>query len=134
VEPFKRIAVDGKTIGGFAVVSYITLMGSSKGNAGNVLDRHGKLEVCIRLTKCTHDDAERISYDLDKFMIDTADEANIIYDDACVPYLNYKRISRIGKIEIGLPEPRGSYVIKILLKEPGKDKYTVQSLHHLEIQ
>ena len=98
------------------------------------MDRRGKLEVCIRLTKCTLEDSERISYDLDKFVIDTEDEANFVYEDACVPYLNYKRISNIGKIEINLDNPQGSYVVKILVKEPNETKYTVQSLHHLEIQ
>ena len=70
---------------------------------------------------------------MDKFLIDAEDEANIIHDDACVPYLNYKRISNIGKIDIDLQHPQGSYVVKILVKEPGKDKYIVQSMHHLEI-
>lgn len=134
VDPFKRIIADRKTISEFAIVSYITLMGSNKKKANNILDRRGKLEVCIRLTKCTLEDSERISYDLDKFVIDTEDEANIVYEDACVPYLNYKRISNIGKIEINLDNPQGSYVVKILVKELNETKYTVQSLHHLEIQ
>ena len=134
IDPFKSIIADRKIISEFAIVSYITLMGSNKKKANNILDRRGKLEVCIRLTKCTLEDSERISYDLDKFVIDTEDEANFVYEDACVPYLNYKRISNIGKIEINLDNPQGSYVVKILVKEPNETKYTVQSLHHLEIQ
>lgn len=131
--PFESIVVEEKTISDFAIVSYITLLGSNKKRVDNILDRHGKIDVCIRITKCTPNDSERISYDLDKFSIDTKDEVNIVYNDACVPYLNYKRITNIGKIEFNLSEPKGSYVIKLLIKEPTDEKYTVQSLCHLNI-
>lgn len=106
----------------------------SKNKDKSTLDRLEKLEVCIRLTKCTLNEDERISYDLDRFIIDPQDPTNIIHHEACVSYLNYKRITNIGKIEIGIPNPKGAYVIKVLVKEPAHEKFTIQSLNYMGIE
>lgn len=130
-EPFHAIAADGKAVGGFSIASYFTLLGSGGGKAKNVIDRKGELDVCIRLMKCAPDENERVSYDLDEFQINAKDATNLIHDDACVPYLNYKRVSNIERI--GIRQPEGSWVVKILVREPGEKKYVVQSMHHLTI-
>ena len=101
--------------------------------ANNILDRRATLQLCIRLTKCTKDIDERLSIDLDKFEIVTQDSNDIVYD-ACVPYLNFKRITHIDNIDLDIENPKGSYVIKVLVKTPNDIKYTVQSIHHLKIE
>lgn len=71
--------------------------------------------------------------DLDKFEIDTKQSEDIIYD-ACVPYLNYKRITYIENVVLDIENPKGNYVIKILVKTPGDEKYVVQSICHLRVE
>lgn len=132
--PFATINLLNGKIEHFSILSNITLMGSYEKKAGNVLDLLGKLEVCIRLTKCSENKNERISYDLDKFILDTQDPTNVVHYEACVPYLNYRRITNIGEIEIGADSFKGKYVIKILVKDPRDEKYTVQTLTFLEIK
>ena len=97
------------------------------------MDKREKLEVKLRLTKCTKDETERLSIDLDDFTIDTKNSNDII-TDACVPYLNYKRITHIGSITLDINNPKGSYVIKVLVKTSSDAKYTVQSIQHLQIK
>lgn len=136
-EPFDCITTDTCNgvleIGEFNIITYITLLESSNRKAGNVLDKREKLEVKLRLTKCTKDETERLSIDLDDFTIDTKNSNDIIID-ACVPYLNYKRITHIGSITLDINNPKGSYVIKVLVRTSSDDKYTVQSIQHLQIK
>ena len=136
-EPFDCLIADCEgneiSITDFNVITYLNLLESSGKNAGNVLDRRGNLEVCIRLTKCTKESEERLSVDLDRFEIITEGSQDIHYD-ACVPYLNYKRITHIDSINLDVVNPKGSYVIKVLVKEPTDEKYTVQAITHLTIE
>lgn len=137
LEPFDCIAADDSNgiiaIKEFNIISYISLLGSSNKQAQNILDTQDTLQVCIRLTKCTKNIDERLSVDLDKFDIVTKDSNDIVYD-ACVPYLNFKRITHIDNIELDIANPKGNYVIKILAKTPRQDKYTVQALCHLKVE
>ena len=102
-EPFDCIIAD--TCGSlvrikeFNVITYINLLESSNRNAGNILDNRETLQVKIRLTKCTKNENERLSIDLDDFEIITKDSKYIEYD-ACVPYLNYTRITHIENIDV----------------------------------
>lgn len=137
LEPFDCIVADDSNgivaIKEFNIISYVNLLGSDGKKAQNIIDTQGTLQVCIRLTKCTKDEGERLSVDLDKFDIITKDSNDIVYD-ACVPYLNYKRITHIDNIELDIDNPRGSYVIKVLVKTPENDKYMVQALSHLKVE
>ena len=136
-EPFDCITAEQNngilSIKDFNVITYINMLESNKKNAGNILDKRETLQVCIRFTKCTKNDAERLSVDLDNFHIVTKDSPDII-TDACVPYLNYKRITHVENIDLDIENPRGSYVIKVLVKTPEDEKYTVQSIQHLKVQ
>lgn len=137
LEPFDCIDTDCQNgsiaIKDFNIVTYINLLESNQKKAENILDLRKTLQVCIRLTKCTKNDDERLSVDLDNFDIVTKDSNDIVYD-ACVPYLNFKRITHVDSIHLDIPNPKGSYVIKILVKTPDEAKYTVQSIHHLKIE
>lgn len=136
LEPFDCIAADCSnkvlSIKDFNIITYINLLESNQKKASNILDNREELQVCLRLTKCTKDLDERLSIDLDKFKIITKDSEDIVYD-ACVPYLNFKRITYVDNIELDISNPRGSYVIKVLAKRPNDEKYTVQSTYHLKI-
>lgn len=137
VEPFDCIIADCSrkivAIKDFNIITYINLLESNQRKADNILDKRETLQVCIRLTKCTKNDNERLSINLDKFEIVTKDSTDIVYD-ACVPYLNYKRITHIDNIDLDIENPKGSYVIKVLVKVPNDEKYTVQSIYHLKIE
>lgn len=136
-EPFDCIVADNSNkvirINEFNIITYINLLESSNKKANNILDKRETLQVKIRLTKCTKNDNERLSIDLDDFEIVTKDSEDIVYD-ACVPYLNYKRITHIENIDLDIENPKGSYVIKVLVKTPEELKYTVQSIYHLKIE
>lgn len=121
------------SINNFNIVTYINLLESNNKRAENILDKREKLQVRIRLTKCTKNENERLSVDLDEFEIDTS-ENNDIVNDACVPYLNFTRITHIDTINLDIENPKGSYVIKVIVKTPKDEKYTVQSMHHLKIK
>lgn len=137
LEPFDCITADCSNnivaIKDFNIITYINLLESSENKAGNILDRRETLDVCLRLTKCTKDIDERLSVDLDNFQIRTKNSNDIIYD-ACVPYLNFKRITHVDNIDLDIANPRGSYVIKVLVKIPSDEKYTVQSIYLLKIE
>lgn len=136
-EPFDCIVADsnGKTlkIGEFNIITYFNLLESHNKKANNILDKRETLQVKIRLTKCTKNESERLSIDLDSFEIVTKDSTDVI-SDACVPYMNYKRITPVGDINLDIDNPRGSYVIKVLVKTPQEEKYTVQSIYHLKVE
>lgn len=135
-EPFDCIVADCQGgnlfIKDFNIITYINLLESNKNHAKNILDERETLQVCIRLTKCTKDINEKLSLDLDKFDIKTKDAKNIVYD-ACVPYLNFSRITHVESINLDIENPRGSYVIKVLVKTPKDEKYMVQSIYHLQV-
>lgn len=137
LEPFDCIVAEDNNgtvaIKEFNIISYVNLLGSNGKKAQNIIDTQDTLQVCIRLTKCTKDEDERLSVDLDKFDIVTKGSNDIVYD-ACVPYLNFKRITHIDNIELDIANPRGSYVIKVLVKTLKDDKYTVQALCHLKVE
>lgn len=136
-EPFDCIVADCSSknirIKEFNIITYINLLESYQNKANNILDKRETLQVCIRLTKCTQNANERLSIDLDNFEIVTKDSKDIVCD-ACVPYLNYKRITHIENIDLDIENPKGSYVIKVLVKTPEERKYTVQSIYHLKIE
>lgn len=136
-KPFDCIVADSSNkvikINEFNIITYINLLESRNKKANNILDRRETLQVKIRLTKCTRNENEKISIDLDDFEIVTKDSKEII-DDACVPYLNFKRITHIENIDLDIENPKGSYVIKVLVKTPSEEKYTVQTIYHLKIE
>ena len=127
-----KAGINTKHIGNFSIVSYITLLGSKNQKANNIIDKQGCLDVCIRLTKLKTPNSDEITYDLDKFTIDTVDKTNIIHKDATVHYMNYKRITEVDKITVY--QPKGSYVIKVLVKESTTEKYELQSITSLEVK
>ena len=69
-DPFDCLIADcgSKTvsINNFNIVTYINLLESNNKKAENILDKREKLQVRIRLTKCTKNENERLSVDLDE--------------------------------------------------------------------
>lgn len=135
-QPFDCIVsqIKGNTVfvDSFCIVTYLTLMESRDNKANNWLDVRETVDVCIRLTKSSNNPDKRISIDLDTFTIATENSEDIMYD-ACVPYLNFKRITYVSRINLDIENPRGDYAVKVLVKTPADKIYTLQSMHPLRI-
>lgn len=141
VRPFDIIVSkginDNKFIGGFYIVVDITLLSTTneEKKKNNVVYNKQKLDVLIRLTKSSEDEDKRLSLDIDEFVIDTSNE-NIVKTNACVPYINYKKIKKIdnGAIQLSPEVGTGDYIFKVLVKRPCDNEYQVQSIHNLRIE
>lgn len=118
---------------GFKIVTHFNLIGTATEahQKDNIVNSHGKLYAVIRLTKCSKDEEERLSVDLDQFEIDVSKLDDMV-NRACFPYLNFTRITDVKPMELGAG--LGTYVIKLLLKTKEEEKYTVQSMYQLTIE
>lgn len=141
VRPFDIIVSksinDNKYIGGFYIVVDITLLSTTneEKKKNNVVYNNQKLDILIRLTKSSKDEEKRLSLDIDEFTID-ASNINLVKTNACVDYINYKKIKKIDTNAIQLsPEVgTGDYIFKVLVKRPCDSEYQVQSIHNLRIE
>ena len=98
----------------------------------SVLENKDKIDIVIRLTKCSKDPSQRLGYDLDSFSLDF----NKIYQEnqqqtACFDFYDYMRI--INVTNLPLPHGTGKYVIKTLIKKSNEPNYTIQSMTNLTI-
>ena len=138
--PFDKIVVNENkegvfSVGGFAVVTHVNMLGTNKpeNKKNSSLEKQEKLEVVVRLTRCDRDVSKQIGIDLDKFVIDPYSEDNKKnIHQACFPYFNYKRITEVKNI--ALPLGKGTYVIKVLVKESAQNQQTIQSMTYLSIE
>lgn len=125
-----------KCIGGFFIVIDMTLLSTTSEERlkENVVVNKQKLNVLLRLTKTSKDPNKVLHLDLDEFTIDAATE--IIHNDACIPYIKYKKIKKIDVNAIQLsPQAEGSnYVLKILLQRPCDEDWQIQTLYNLKIE
>lgn len=142
IRPFDVIRAttsdDGSTyIGDFYIVVDITLLSTTadERKATNVIINKQNLNVLLRLTKSTEDTDKRLSLDLDHFCIDASDE-NIVKKNACVHYINYKRIKKIDvkAIKLNSIAGFGDYILKVLVKRPVDSDWQVQSIYNLRIE
>lgn len=139
--PFDIIASqtinDGiKCIGGFFIVIDMTLLAttSKEKSKDNVVVNKQKLNVLLRLTKTNKDPNKILHLDLDEFTIDASVET--IHEDACIPYIRYKKIKKIDANAIQLsPKAEGrNYVLKILVQRPCDTDWQIQTLYNLKIE
>ena len=130
---FKKIG-DRSYIGGFFVVTHVNLLGTNKeeNKDKSLLERKGKLEVTVRLTRCDKVEDRQIGFDLDKFVVDPySDENKNNIHKACFPYFNYKRVTQVNNVELPLGE--GTYVIKVLVRDLSEERQTIQAMTYLRI-
>lgn len=130
---YASLRQDGtKEIGGFNIVTRISLLGTAEEEHKkiNLLEMRGTLDVIVRLTKCSKNEAEQLCVDLDSFSIDTKSLENKI-DRACYDFMNFTRITDVR--DFTLDAGTGSYVIKILVKASTEKKYTIQSMTKLTV-
>lgn len=132
-----RTINDGiRCIGGFYIVIDMTLLSTNNEERikDNVVATKGKLNVLLRLTKTDRDLNRILHLDLDEFTIDAGTE--IIHENACIPYINYKKIKKIDANAIQLsPQAQGSnYVLKILVQRPCDSDWQLQTLFNLKIE
>lgn len=134
--PFNELItiMDGKLrkTGPFFVVTQINVIGTNNEDhkKENILEQGEILDVIIRLTRRSSEDAKRVCVDLDSFSIDLS-ESNVNIETACYRFLNYPRITAVD--DLVLDGGLGSYVIKVLVKRSTDEKYTIQSMTGLTI-
>lgn len=99
----------------------------------SVLESGEKIEIIIRLTKCSKDENQRLGYDLDRFEIDFSKvKKENLQQTACFDFYDYMRITTIDDFE--LPVGIGKYVIKVLIKRAADSDFTIQSITNLTIE
>lgn len=140
-DPFDTITAvsngDGTfSIGGFALKTTICVLGTDKVERAseNPICQKDKLFFKIRLTKCSTDENKRLGIDLDEFEVDLGElQEEGLASIACYPFVNYGRITAIGRIN--LPENGfGKYVIKILVRDERDHKTdSIQSMMLLTV-
>lgn len=141
VRPFDIIVSkninDNKYIGGFYIVVDITLLSTTnkEKQKTNVVYNNQKIDILIRLTKSSKDEEKRLSLDIDEFTIDASND-NLVKRNACVDYINYKKIKKIdvNAIQLSPEAGTGDYIFKVLVKRPCDNEYQVQSIHYLRIE
>ncbi len=126
-----------KYIGGFYIVVDITLLSTTNDEKKktNVLFNKQKIEILLRMTKSSNNKDKQLSLDIDEFTIDASNE-NLIKTNACVDYINYKKIKKIdtNAIQLSSEAGTGDYIFKVLVKRPCDDDFQVQSLYNLRVE
>lgn len=107
------------SIGDFSIKTGICVLGTDNPLHfnENPIAQGARLHFTIRLTKCAKDPKNRLGIDLDEFDIDLAKvKDDELYSQACYPFLNYNRITKIEKIALP-PNGFGGYVLKVLVRD-----------------
>lgn len=130
IDSVKYSTRDNKIVlGKFDIVAFINIRGTSSGdNEQNPIDKKAILDFCIRLTLLDEHGDNQISYDLKDFTIDLSNKD--ILHKASFVYAEQVEVINVDGFELDKP---GHYVIKILVKESGSEKYDVQLVHSLHI-
>lgn len=128
---------NNKYIGGFFIVVDITLLSTTntEKKKTNVIYNKQKIDILIRMTKSSKDKEKQLSLDIDEFAIDASNE-NRIKTNACVDYINYKKIKKIdvNAIQLSPEAGTGDYIFKVLVKRPCDDDFQVQSIYNLRVE
>lgn len=126
-----------KHIGGFYIVTNITLLSTTneKKKRTNVVYNKQKIDIIIRMTKSSTDKDKQLSLDIDEFTIDASDK-DIVKTNACVEYINYNKIKKIGTnaIQLSPDAGTGDYILKVLVKRPCDEDFQVQSIYNLRVE
>lgn len=128
---------NNKYIGGFFIVVDITLLSTTneEKKKTNVIYNKQKIDILIRMTKSSKDKEKQLSLDIDEFTIDASNE-NLIKTNACVDYINYKKIKKIdvNAIQLSPEAGTGDYIFKVLVKRPCDEDFQVQSIYNLRVE
>lgn len=124
-------------IGNFYVVSDINMLGttSEADQSENIINAKKNVEFKIRVTKISSDANSQYSWNIDTFSIDLSEEGMI--HDACVPYANFTKVSKVTKIQLKPNDYCGNYVVKILIRtstNSNDNLWVVQSISHLSVK
>ena len=139
--PFNTITAvkeeDGSfSIGGFSIKTGICVLGTDNPLHfdENPIVQGARLHFTIRLTKCARDPKKRLGIDLDEFDIDlTKVKDEDVFSQACYPFLNYNRITKIEKITLP-PDGFGGYVLKVLVRDNLSHKEdSIQTMHEFAV-
>lgn len=132
-EPFTGLVLNRNqdckvTTGAFVVVTQINIMGTNneEHKQQNPMEQRSSIEFVIRLTKRDKDPEKQLGVDLDSFTINLKELEGSI-DQACYPFLNYTRVTKINDLE--LVSGPGHYVIKVMVRDSSDEKLIIQSLN-----
>lgn len=126
----------------FYVVTDMTFIGTSEEAClpENPLHNGKKIDVTIRLTRCSEDPNKTAYVDLDSFTIDLAQvRKDGQLKQACWEFYNYTRITKVGNGVIQLSEKEdgtpayGPYVLKVIIQEGDDTPLFVQGITSMEI-
>ena len=99
----------------------------------NVVNNKGNLQVLLRISRLSKDNEKQLNLDLHKYNIDLSDE-NVVVCHACVPYIQYEKILKVGKIPLSPQAGLGNYVIKTLVRTKDEDNWRIQNIIPLRIE
>ncbi len=99
----------------------------------NIVNNNGTLQVLLRISRLSKDDSKQLNLDLCKYDINLSDE-NIVISKACVPYVQYEKILKVGKLSLSPQAGLGDYVIKTLTRINDNDKWNIQNIIPLRIE
>ncbi len=124
-------------IGDFYIISEINLLGTAvqEDKETNIVEQQKKAKFKVRITKISDERDRQYSWDVDEFEIDTSKDGLII-EGACVPYVNFTKVSEVNKIQLTPNDYSGEYVIKILLESQNSSEerpWIVQSISRLSV-
>lgn len=137
--PFDTIVAktidDEMYIEDFYIVSDFNLLWTNNEEKAkdNVVNNKGKLQVLLRISRLSTDSEKQLNLDLHRYDIDLSDES-IVVSKACVPYILYEKILKVGKILLSPKAGLGNYVIKTLVRTNDEDNWNIQNIIPLRIE
>ena len=138
--PFDRLDVDTKVhgdcpkIGDFVIMVQISILGTDDKDVNdNILNNREKLEVTVKMTKCSSNPENQVSKELDSFVINTKEKDKLI-SHSCYDFLNYTRVIRVNRNDISIDYGLGKYVVKVLVTDPKTGKRSIQTMKKLSIE
>ena len=120
-------------ISDFFIVANLNLMGTTNETfkADNIVENDRELFCLLRLTKISKDVSQRVSWDIDKFSVDSSD-MTYRFNDACVATVNYRKIVEVQNIQL-TDNYRGDYALKLLVRTDECDSWEVQTIARLTV-
>ena len=107
------------------------LLGTTKQEeqATNIVNGKQSIDVLIRMTKISKNTEKQFTWDVSKFTINPDIES---IHEACVPFINITRAVNINKLYLN-EDYVGKYAVKVLMKNPNEELWTLQSVSQLII-
>lgn len=119
----------------FFIVSDFNLLSTNneKKAKNNVVNNKSALQILLRISRLSKDSDKQLNLDLYNYTIDLNDKS-IAISQACVPYVQYQKILKVGKVPLSSQAGLGNYVIKTLVRTKDEDNWSIQNIIPLRIE